>query len=208
MTPSAPHRFDEQTLGSLRAQLRGLARQRLKGEARRAAVLVPLCHIDGVASVLFTRRSETVGTHKGQVSFPGGMIDDDDDSDEHAALRELEEELGVRADDVELLGRFHDAQAITGVHVTPVIGFLGEVELDALTPSPEEIDDVFTLGLADLIAPEHRYQQEHHRGRMHVFDAGPWPVWGLTAYILAGVLTEVFGLQLPVTDVRPFEIPG
>jgi nudix motif 8 len=201
-------RFDDATLAATRERLSGLVRRRLTGDARRAAVLVPLCHVAGEASVLFTRRSDRVGTHKGQVSFPGGMADEEDDHLEHTALRELEEELGVAEASVDVLGRFHDAQAITGVHVTPIVGFLGEVELAALAPNPHEIDDVFALSFRQLLAPELRYQQEHQRGRMHVFDAGPHPVWGLTAYILAGVLTELFELPLPDTDIRPFEIPG
>jgi nudix motif 8 len=208
MSNSPPPRFDAAALRAIRERLSGLTRRRLHDEARRAAVLVPLCHVAGRASVLFTRRSETVGTHKGQVSFPGGMVDDDDGDVETAALRELSEELGVAPTQVEVLGRFHDAEAITGVHVTPVIGFLGEVDVDALEPSAHEIDEVFTLPLVDLVAADTRYQQEHRRGRMHVFDAGPWPVWGLTAYMLAGVLTELLDLELPDNDVRPFEIPG
>jgi nudix motif 8 len=206
--PPIPERFDDAYLQALRERLSALTRRRLRGPARQAAVVVPLCHVDGAPSVLFTRRTEKVGTHKGQVSFPGGMADDDDEHLRHTALRELDEELGVQPASVDVLGLFHDAQAITGVHVTPVIGFLGDVRLDELRPSPVEIDDVFTLTLAQLVAPELRYQQDHQRGRMHVFDAGPYPVWGLTAYILAGVLTDLLGLPLPDTDVRPFEVPG
>jgi nudix motif 8 len=202
-------RFDERALEALEGRLRSLARRRLKEEARRAAVLVPLCLANDEPSVLFTRRTETVGTHKGQVSFPGGMVDDTDTDVDAAALRELEEELGLAQSDVRVLGRFHDARAITGVQVTPVLGFLGEVDVEALDPSPHEIDHVFTLSLRELEDPAQRYQQEYGAGaRMQVFDAGPFPVWGLTAVILEGVLTELLGLSLPETDVRPFERPA
>lgn len=203
-----PPRFDDAYLDSVRERLRSLPRRRLVGEAKKAAVVVPLCHVGGAPSVLFTRRTDKVGTHKGHVSFPGGKADEDDDHLEQTALRELEEELGLAPQRVAVLGMFHDAEAITGVHVTPVVGFLGDLAMDELVPSPLEIDEVFTLTLEELLAPEKRYQQDHHRGRMHVFDAGPHPVWGLTAYILAGVLQELLGLPLPQTDVRPFEIPG
>jgi nudix motif 8 len=199
-----PSRFDGETLGRLRARLASLPRRRLCDDARRAAVLVPLCHVEGEASVLFTRRSETVGTHKGHVSFPGGMVDLEDPDVVTAALRELEEELGVPRSEVDVLGCHHDASAITGVHVTPVIGFLGEVSLASLTPSPHEIDEVFTLALPALVDPARRYQQDYGpRGCLQVFDAGPWPVWGLTAYILEGVLKELLGLELPAVPTRP-----
>jgi 8-oxo-dGTP pyrophosphatase MutT (NUDIX family) len=199
-----PSSFDDEVLADLRARLASLPRQRLVGDAPRAAVLVPLCHVGGRASVLFTRRSETVGTHKGHVSFPGGMVDEGDADVEAAALRELFEEIGVPNEAVHVLGRYHDARAITGVHVTPVVGFLGDVALDELSPNPAEIDGVFALALPELVDPASRYQQDYgERGRLQVFDAGPWPVWGLTAFILEGVLRDVLDIALPDVDVRP-----
>lgn len=199
-----PSRFDDETLMRLRARLASLPRRRLTGSARRAAVVVPLCHVEGVASVLFTRRSEQVGTHKGQVSFPGGMMDLEDPDVQTAALRELEEELGLPRSRVDVLGCHHDARAITGVHVTPVLGYLGDLTFEELAPNPAEIDEVFTLGLGELLDPRQRYQQDFgERGCLQVFDAGPWPVWGLTAYILERVLEEVFQLTLPPVEVRP-----
>lgn len=193
-----PLSFDEVALEAIRGRLHALTRARLRGSARKAAVLVPLCHVAGQASVLFTRRSEKVGTHKGQVSFPGGMADEGDRDVEQTALRELEEEIGFPGARVHVLGRFHDARAITGVHVTPVVGFLGDVDPGHLVPNPDEIDAIFTLTLEELVDPARRYEQYHGpRGPIPVFDAGPFPVWGLTAYILEGVLKEVLGIPLP-----------
>ena len=192
-----PHRFETQTLDDAQTRLTRLSRRRLRGTARKAAVLVPLCEVDGTASILFTRRSQKVGTHKGQVSFPGGMLDDEDASAEAAALRELQEEIGFPADRVRVLGSFHDAKAITGVHVTPFVGYLGPVDVDALRLSEAEIDAVFTLKITELIDPRYHHAQAYgERGHLPVFDAGPFPVWGLTAHILAGVLQEAFELEL------------
>ncbi len=203
-----PASFDDEALARLRARLTSLSRHALAENAPRASVLVPLCHVEGRASVLFTRRSETVGTHKGHVSFPGGMVDDSDDDAVACALRELEEEVGLPPSRVRVLGRYHDARAITGVQVTPVVGFLGELSLDELTPSPQEIDGVFTLALPELVDPARRYQQDFGpRGRLQVFDAGPWPVWGLTAYILEGVLRDVLDVSLPAVELRPGRLP-
>lgn len=194
---SFPHRFETQILDDVQTRLARLARRRLRGTARKAAVLVPLCEVDGTASVLFTRRSQKVGTHKGQVSFPGGMLDAEDPSAEAAALRELQEEIGFPAEQVRVLGSFHDARAITGVHVTPFVGYLGTVNVETLNLSEAEIDAVFTLKLTELIDPQHHHAQSYgERGQLPVFDAGPFPVWGLTAHILAGVLQEAFELEL------------
>lgn len=196
---SFPRRFDEGALDTIAARLRGLARRRLPLEGaqeRSAAVLASLCDVAGEASVLFTKRSETVGTHKGQVSFPGGMRDPEDNSDEDTALRELQEELGFPRERVRVLGRFHDARAITGVRVTPVVGYLGEVDLGRLSPSAAEIDVVFTVPLAELLDPTKVGEQTFgaRQGRpttLPVFNAGPHPVWGLTAYLLDTLLREV-----------------
>lgn len=198
MSPELPARFDDEVLDRLKARLTGLPRRRLReAGARSAAVLVPFCHVEGAPSVLFTKRSDTVGTHKGQVSFPGGMADEDDEGPEHTALRELEEEIGFPAGQVAVLGPFHEALSITGVRVVPVLGFLGDVDLTTLEPSQAEIDHVFALSLRDLIDPEKRYDQMlGDRGPNPVFDAGPFPVWGLTAWILKEVLQDVLGHPL------------
>jgi nudix motif 8 len=66
---------------------------------------MPLCHNKGVPSILFTTRTEKVSRHKGQICFPGGMVDDTDLSINDTALRELDEELGISSDRVEVLGK-------------------------------------------------------------------------------------------------------
>jgi len=147
--------------------------------------------------VLFTKRTETVGTHKGHVSFPGGRVDPGDDGPHDTALRELFEEVGVARERVRVLGLFHEATAITGVAVTPVIASLGELDVDDLRLSTDEIAAAFTLSLAQLADPLHRSQQAFGRLKAPRFTAGPHPVWGLTAWILDEVLREAMGLDLP-----------
>ncbi len=191
-------RFDTAALDRIRARLAGLAvRTAGEDDMPRAAVLVPLCIRDGAAAVLFTKRTETVGTHKGQVSFPGGRMDPEDADEIACALRELDEELGVPPASVAVLGRFHEVISITRMRVTPVIGFLGDrADPEKLRPSPAEIDDVFALTLEELLAA--RDVRPLRSGRPGPwYTAGPHPVWGLTAFILDEVLRDVLELPVP-----------
>ena len=182
-----------------------------------------------------------VGTHKGQVSFPGGHIDPQE-TPEAAAAREFAEEVALptpwqtdppapllaptsassvpvekHASPLGVLGRWHDAIAITGTHVTPVLGFLhGDAAVCQREPpaSPNEVDSVFALTLPQLADAEH-YEVEdrsvpyrsagvtlqHRPYLLPVFKGGPHKVWGLTAYMLDGMLRQ---LLLPVwNEVYP-----
>jgi len=168
----------------LRAVLaRNAASAPASGQAR-AAVLVPLvAHPDGV---LLTRRAAGLRRHAGQVAFPGGRIDPDDATPEAAALREAEEEIGLRAADVELLGRLPSLVTGTGYHVTPVVGRVGGAP--TLHPAPDEVACIFILPmhvLRDPAAPAR--QQAVWNGTAREFWV--WPhedqyIWGATAAIL------------------------
>ena len=198
MTP--PFSLEVDFREDVRSRLAALDRvvlPEVEGE-RRAAVLISLCTQEGIPACLFTQRTETVSTHKGHVSFPGGMVDPGDEGPVHTALRELQEELGVPGESVEILGLMHDARAITGVPVTPVVGFLGEVgDLRDLVPQPEEIADVFTLSCEQLLDPrESSLVTYGTRGPYPVFNSGPAPVWGLTAWILAVFFREGCGMDV------------
>ena len=94
----------------------------VKKPLRPAAVLVPLIQVDEEWHILYTRRADSVEHHKGQVSFPGGATDPGDDSPEATALREAEEEIGIRREDVRLLGRLGEMVTISNFVVTPVVG--------------------------------------------------------------------------------------
>ncbi|CAM9491416.1 unnamed protein product [Pylaiella littoralis] len=159
--------------------------------ARRAAVLVPLCNRDGIASLLFTVRSSKVSTHKGQVSFPGGHLEASEDAIE-AALRETREEIGDNLGGIEVLGTCQTLPAVTGTPVTPVLAFVQQ-DVGPLLPnlelSPDEVESVFTLSVRELLDPAFRVTDDLGlRGKLPAFTAGPSRVWGLTALITDGVL--------------------
>ena len=88
---------------------------------RRAAVLVPLFVRDGLLWVLFTRRTETVEHHRGQISFPGGAAEPGDESLLATALRETEEELGIASGDIRVLGSLSPIETVTDFYVAPFV---------------------------------------------------------------------------------------
>ncbi len=106
---------------------------------RRAAVLVPLFEADGEAHLVFTKRSDTVDHHKGQVSFPGGGRDTTDASLLGTALRETEEEVGLKASDVKVLGALDDTVTMSNYVVSPFV------------VSGEHSKDTFTLQFSLLL---------------------------------------------------------
>ncbi len=174
-------------LERLRAQL--AARQRHSEPAAghvEAAVLLALVEHAGQLQVLFTKRSERVAQHQGQVSFPGGVREPADVSPWATALRETAEELGLPESRVRRLGLLDDYVTITGFRVTPCVGHVPE--LGPLTPQAAEIDSWFLVPLAWLRQPAHcRREALEWQGRQHwfyVFDTAPHPVWGATAFML------------------------
>src|SRR5688500_3612213 len=105
--------------------------------ARRAAVLVPIVDDGGAPRLLLTRRAEQMSSHKGQVAFPGGMVDPRDRDVTDAALREAEEEIALPRASVETLGELDDFPTVTDtVSVTPVVGRI--TRLPPLVAAPGE----------------------------------------------------------------------
>jgi len=117
-----------------------------------AAVLIPLTWCDEEWHLVFTRRTDAVEHHKGQVSFPGGTCDDGETTPEATALREAEEEIGLHSADVRLLGRLNEMVTITHYRVTPVVGATPWPY--PLHPAPGEVARVFTIPL--LWLADHR----------------------------------------------------
>lgn len=165
---------------------------------RPAAVLVPLLFENGQWHLLFTRRTETVQSHKGQVSFPGGAADPEDRSPEDTALREAFEEIGLLPGDVNLLGRMPFFPTVTNYLITPVVGRIRWPV--AFVPSVEEVSRVFTIPLHWLADPAHREVRPLQRVGFYenVIYFQPYDgetLWGITARITVEFLHI---LQLPV----------
>lgn len=153
---------------------------------RPAAVLLPLLIRNGEEYVLFTRRTEHLPHHAGEISFPGGARHSEDTDLAATALRETEEEIGVPAASVELHGRLDDFWSIHGYHVVPYVGTIphpfsyqvAALEIAALIEAP--LDHFRAPGV-------HHSEDWSHHGRVHPVDFyryGEHVIWGLTAAIL------------------------
>lgn len=166
-------------------------------EVAKAAVLVPLVARE-TPTVLLTRRSEDLAHHAGQIAFPGGMVEDCDSTPEACALREAEEEIGLAAEKVRIVGRLDTYVTRTGFEVTPVVGLL--TPPFELAPDPLEVAAVFEVPLDFLLRPESC--QRHTRtfqGKERHFYAFPYEahfIWGATAGMLVN-LVEILGNELP-----------
>jgi nudix motif 8 len=163
---------------------------------RQAAVLVPLVSIQGEPSLLFTTRSVHL-SHPGDVSFPGGHLDVGiDDSLEATAVRETQEELlgDYPWGDIHILGQSTALPSKTGTPVTPVIGiFPYEVEIDSFPGNPDEVDDVFSVSLQELLDVESTEPLNRFNSDVPVFHTSDGKkIWGLTAIITKPLLHELF----------------
>ena len=159
-----------------------------------AAVLLPLVWQDEEWHLLFTRRTDTVESHKGQVSFPGGGCDEGETTPEQTALREAEEEIGLDPKQVRVLGRLPNLITITYFRVTPVVGV---VRWPAVFRVGEhEVARIFTIPLAWLANTSNRWEFEMPGRTRTLIAYHPYDgelLWGATARMTVDFL-QVLGL--------------
>lgn len=173
-----------------KAQLASL----LPRETARAAVLIPLVDRGDELSVLLTLRADALRHHAGQISFPGGRLEPGDSDAVAAALRESEEEIGLRREFVEVIGLLPDHVVISGFRVTPVVGLVRpgfELVLD-----PTEVAGTFEAPLRHLLDPATHARRRRRIGEVEVetleLPWGSFNIWGATAGMLL-TLREVLG---------------
>ena len=173
-----------------------------RGPLKPAAVLLLVVNHPGDPTVVFTQRTAHLADHAGQISFPGGRVDEDDRTPQHTALREAEEEIGIPADRIEILGRLPEYRTGTGYSVTPIVGW-AEPPL-TFKPDPHEVADVFEVPLAFLMdAGNHRYESAFYKGRMRKYWAMPYGerfIWGATAGMLVTFHRILIPRPVPRTD--------
>jgi 8-oxo-dGTP pyrophosphatase MutT (NUDIX family) len=168
--------------------LQGRTRLERPDKAREAAVLVPLVWEDGAWRLVFTRRSDRLATHRGQVSFPGGHREPHDASSLDTALREAREEVGLRPEDVRVVGPLDDAWTLHGVRITPWLGLVPPHYPFML--DPDEVATVFRVPVTHFLDAARR-RIEHRAdgaGVLHpviFYDGMPELVWGATARVVS-----------------------
>jgi len=164
---------------------------------KRAAVLLPLFWEGEETFVLFTRRTEAVEHHKGQISLPGGEEDAVDRGPVETALRETEEELGIPRNEVRVLGLLDDVSTfVSGFVITPVVGVIPPPA--GLKISAEEIAEVLSVPLSVFRDPARRRVEMRTRPtgeqvEVCFYDYGPHMIWGATARIMRLFIDTVFG---------------
>lgn len=147
-----------------------------------AAVLLPLMRFDDQWHVLFTRRTDRVESHKGQVSFPGGACDEGETTPEQTALREAEEEIGVNPADVQVIGRLSRLITISNFRVSPIVGVIPFPY--AFKIAGIEVARVFTIPLPWLANRSNYWEFSFGNSDRSLIAYHPYDgelLWGATA---------------------------
>ena len=166
---------------------------------REAAVLAPIIQQDDRYEILFTKRSEHLGNHPGQMSFPGGGREPEDTDLRATALREANEEIGLDPTAAEIVGAVDDIETVTRYIVRPYVGYIPD---RPYTPDEYEVAEIVCLGVEDLIdsanyESEHRDHPEYGPIRIHFFHVDGYTVWGATAKMLVQLLELATDWEMP-----------
>ena len=166
----------------MKQQIEKILRHRKKEKITRenlkaSAVLIPIFYNQGQYHILFTERSDAVVFHKGQVCFPGGTQEPSDSSLLQTALRECEEEIGLEAKDIEILGELDDILTfVTNYVISPFVAFIPHPH--SLKTNGREVKGAFSVPLSFLM-DEANFKQDSY-----AYEYEGHIIWGATARIL------------------------
>jgi 8-oxo-dGTP pyrophosphatase MutT (NUDIX family) len=166
---------------------------------RKASVLIPVTRLDSNngSEIVLTVRSENLRSHAGQISLPGGKREDHDVDAAATALRESEEEIGLQARHVEVIGKLGDMALPSGFQVTPIVGLI-ETGL-SFTACPIEVADIFKAPLDLVLNPEAYTSTEmmfnDKPRKVLELQFEDYRIWGATAAILYHLAKEISGLR-------------
>lgn len=158
-----------------------------------AAILIPIFEKDNQTHILFTKRTDKVSHHKGQISFPGGKFDLTDKDLEETALRETYEEIGVETKDINIIGKINNMITNTSFIITPYIGTI-PYPYD-IKVSENEIDELIYVPVSHLLDKAFfREEQKYFNGQnitIYYYDYLKYTIWGVTGKILFDFLTLI-----------------
>jgi 8-oxo-dGTP pyrophosphatase MutT (NUDIX family) len=178
---------------------------RAEWDAQPAAVLIPLYALGGEWHALYTRRTDDVEAHRGQVSFPGGVVEPSDKDPRETALRESEEEIGLLRSDVQILGQLDPLLTVTQFQIVPFIGIMPWPYPLRLNSS--EVAKAFGVPLSWLNQPAHLEVKKHKPfvpgPEIDVYYFQPYEdeiIWGATARITLQLLEIISRNQLALGE--------
>ncbi len=174
----------------------------LQPGGRAAAVLLPVFEEDGEARIVLTRRPESMPSHRGEIAFPGGKVEPTVDRDARdAALREAEEEIGLRRELVEVVTALPTLGTVVGqFNITPFVGITDGRPI--VTADSREVDRVFDVALVELLADDVYHEERWSWGldgterAMQFYELADETIWGATARILTGFLARILGVEV------------
>ena len=163
-----------------------------------SAVLIPIFKKDGEDHILFTKRTETVEHHKGQISFPGGRRDIEDETLVQTALRETFEEVGIRPEDVEILGDLDDEKThVSNYVISPYVGIIPYPY--PFKTSLDEVEKLLEVPISVLLDKANFREEVQTSGgkRYHAYfyHYGDEVIWGATSRILTRFISSVCNVE-------------
>ena len=192
----------------LRDQLKQHEPTKIPGDHPDAAVLLTFVENDGgELELVFTVRALHMNAHAGEIAFPGGKSEEDDDSLIHTALRETHEEIGLASENVRILGLLDQIMSKAGIRVQPVVAFARQVA--PLVANQDELSHIFTVPLAYFIAQKPVIKNHEFQGfqwSMPEYHVQNHRIWGLTAMIIVNFLNITYKLALPQVKRPQFQL--
>ncbi|MCJ8320920.1 MAG: CoA pyrophosphatase [Colwellia sp.] len=186
------HRFQLQKLS------KSIHNYQYHSDLKSAAVLIPILEkrlIDNSTelNILFTKRAEHLKHHGGQISFPGGKAEKYDDNLISTAIREAQEEIGIKTDTIEVVGQLHPYQTISGYIVTPVIAFIAAEQEFIIDHN--EVAEIFQVPLHHFLNTDNHHsfniRQENVHHQIHFMPYQHYNIWGATAAMLKDLMLHL-----------------